>query len=522
MKNLSTSIVLLAFPFISIAQTAGTLDSSFATNGIYSKDFGAQDNLTCVGVQAGQKVVSAGTALSPAFAGQLLVIRQNEDGSLDPSFNDSGIVLLTNFTESYAYAVQTRSDQKLLVAGTAADANYAFSGLVLRFNPDGSLDQSFGQNGISTFRLAGDTYFNGMQILANNKIVVAGTAVDTAFNNQPIVMRLNEDGSLDSSFGLDGVASVPVTEIDNKFNKISVQSDGKIVTAGHYGNPITIDGQTDFDILIARFTADGQLDASFSDDGILIDQVSPSYIDDIFGLGINSEGKIIVAGYATLADFSYDAIVLQYNSDGSRDLGFADNFMYRYSNAAQDVFLDLTVQDNDEILVAGTTGGFFFDNRDFVLVRLKENGNLDNDFGTAGIVITEVYGFVDEINALCLDADERILVAGKANNGQQNDACVARYNGKDDASGLDESAYNPFQLYPNPLSKGMDLNIKALGLSSIQKVALFDALGRELSNEWQLHGTSLSLSNNLLQTGLNFVQLMDAEGNYYRFKVVKE
>ncbi len=522
MKHFSYSILFIAFPIISFAQTAGSLDSSFATNGIYSKDFGAQDNLTCVGVQAGQKVVSAGTALSPAFAGQLVVIRQNEDGSLDPSFNDSGIVLLTNFTESYAYAVQTRSDQKLLVAGTAADANYAFSGLVLRINQDGSLDQSFGQNGIATFRLAGDTYFNAMQILPNNKIVVAGSALDTAFKNQPIVMQLNEDGSLDSSFGIDGVASVPVTEIDNKFNKISVQADGKIVAAGHYGNPITIDGQTDFDILIARFTTDGQLDASFSGDGILIDQVSPSYIDDIFGLGINSEGKILVAGYATLADFSYDAIVLQYNSDGTRDLNFADDFMYRYSNAAQDVFLDLTIQANDAILVAGTTGGFFFDNRDFVLVRLKKDGSLDEDFGTAGIVLTEVYGFADEINSLCLDADERILVAGKANNGQQNDACVARYNGKDEASGLDESANRAFQLYPNPISNGKDLNIAALGLSSIQKVEVLDALGRKLSSESDLQTASFSLSNKHLQVGLNIVILTDAKGKAYRFKVVKE
>ncbi|MBX7182282.1 MAG: T9SS type A sorting domain-containing protein [Bacteroidia bacterium] len=506
MKKISTLFIGLAFPAAILSQNAGWVDSSFATSGIFYKDFGAQDNLTTVLVQPDGKIVSAGTALTPAFSGQLLLIRQNADGSLDNTFNDTGSVTFTNFQESYAYALANEANQQLLVAGTSADPNYAFSGLVAKLNANGNLVPEFGTGGWVNYRFNGDTYFYSMKVLQNHQILLAGTAIDTAYNNVPIVVRLNENGSLDSTFGVNGVASVPVNELDNRFNKLVVHPDGSIFAAGHFGNPITIDGQTDFDILVAKFTPSGQPDSSFSGDGILIDRVSNDYLDDIFGLALTDNGSVIIAGYTTKNDFSYDAILLQYDENGVLDNSFATNGLYRFDAGAQDVFSDVLIQDDGSIVAVGTSGGFFFDNRDFLVIRLKDNGNTDSQFGVDGVVTTEIMGFMDEANAVCLDSDGKLIVAGKTNNGDQNDACVVRYWGQGDDTGVDLPLEHRLNLYPNPVHPGQPIQIQSN--AKFSQFEISDARGTLVySKNLSLGSGSMTFQLPTLHSGLYFVKI---------------
>lgn len=481
MKHLFTlSVVLFMAARPVSAQTAGQLDHTFNSTGLYVHDFGFQDNLTDVIVQPDQKILSCGTALTPAFAGRLLVLRQNADGTPDTGFGNGGSVIIESFTESYAYALQVKNDGKILVAGSAADPSYAFSSVVLRLNPNGSIDSTFGTNGWAIYRVnAGDNFTYSMVELSNHQLLIGGTAMDTAARNQPVILRLQENGSLDSTFGVDGVASIPVTEMDNRFNKIALQSNGKIIAAGHYGNPITNDGQFDFDILVARFNADGTPDLSFSGDGLLTDTVSPTYVDDIFGLGITNDQKIVVSGYTTLPDFSYDAITLQYDSNGVRNANFGQNGLARFDSAAQDVANALVIDGDGRIVVAGTTGGFGFDNRNLLVLRYKADGSPDSSFGGQGYVTTEVLGFMDEANAVTLQQDGKIVVAGKANKGNQNDVCLARYY-EEDATAIAELTTITASLYPNPVAANNVINLQAN--EPIRSVTLFDLSGRLISS----------------------------------------
>ena len=124
--------LIFAFAINTSAQIPGMVDSSFNGNGKVIYDFGFHENLTDVKVQPfDQKVVTVGTALTPSFSGKLLAIRLLPNGAFDTTFNDSGIVIIPNFNESYAYETIIKDDGKILIAGTAADPNFIFSTLVL-------------------------------------------------------------------------------------------------------------------------------------------------------------------------------------------------------------------------------------------------------------------------------------------------------------------------------------------------------------------------------------------------------
>ncbi|MBK8875925.1 MAG: hypothetical protein IPN13_19345 [Bacteroidetes bacterium] len=199
-------VLLIVVSQISFAQNAGDLDTTFNSTGKYTYDYGFVDNATNVAVQpADQKIVVSGTALTPAFSGNLMVTRLLPNGTVDNGFGVNGSLVFTNFNESYAYATMIRNDGKILLAGAKADPSFQFSNLVIRLNEDGTIDSTFGINGFATPEIStGDDFAYAAVEQPDHKILLAGTALDAGFNNQPCVVRLLENGSIDSTFGVNG------------------------------------------------------------------------------------------------------------------------------------------------------------------------------------------------------------------------------------------------------------------------------------------------------------------------------
>ena len=484
MKSFSC-LLLMAFLTANLAaQTPGTPDSSYNLTGKFSYDLGFQDNLQDVIVQSDGKIVSGGTAINPAFSGQLLVIRQLADGTLDNTFNDSGIVIFNQYTESYAYDLAERDDHKLLIAGAKADPSFSFAALVIRLLPDGTPDSSFGVNGFAEINLStGDDFAYAMQEQPDHKILLAGTFTNPLFQNQPVVIRLLENGTPDSTFGVNGVAYIPVIETDNRLNSLSLMSDGRIVVSGHYGKPLTGTGQFDFDMLIARLNSDGTFDASFGNNGMVIDTVSTDYVDDLFGMDITADNEIFVSGYTTNQDFSFDLIALKYDSTGTRDSSFANNGLYRFDNDVQDVGLDLQLQADGKILIAGTSGGFFFDDRDFLLMRLNTDGSPDVSVGGTGYTLTTILNDFDEANGMTIQSDGRIILAGKTFNGTNNDVAIARFFA-DYTVGVPDAANNSsVHIFPNPVKQGAVLFLQGVKgvvqLYDLQGKCVFDGIAND-------------------------------------------
>ena len=172
-----------------------------------------------IALQSDGKIVVAGTARN-GFA----LARFNPDGSLDPGFDEDG-KLTTSFAANAAGAdVAVQPDQKIVVAGTAG-TDFA----LVRYNPDGSLDPGFDHDGIVTTTFGITATGSGIVIQPDDRIVVAGTA-----GSDFAVARYNPDGSLDSGFDFDGVVT---TSFGTKAVAAGVvlQPDGKIVLAGTVG-----------------------------------------------------------------------------------------------------------------------------------------------------------------------------------------------------------------------------------------------------------------------------------------------
>lgn len=520
LRTAAIASALFALGTSTFAQ-AGTLDATFANAGKYVQDFGAQDNLTKVRVQADQKIVAVGTALSQAFAGQLLVVRLNPDGTLDNTFNGSGTLVITAFNESYAYDLFFQADGKIVVVGARADANFQFSMLALRLNADGTLDNSFGTGGFSEQEIStADDFAYAVTPLSNGQMILAGTAVDGSFNNQPVLVRLNADGSLDDTFGTNGVAALPVTNLDNKFWNVGLQSDGSIVASGQLDQGLTGGGQFNFDVLVARFTSGGQLDSGFGTGGTVVKPISTELVESAFAMAIGTDDAIVLGGYTTQPDFSFDAFLMKLDADGADDLTFSTDGLEIFDNAIQDVFTGVALQPDGKVLACGTSGGFFFDPRDQLVARYTTAGALDSDFDGDGFSLHNVAGNFDEANAITLQADGKIVTAGKANTGANNDITVFRYL-NDLSSGIaGEEASGVASVHPNPARAGAPITLNVQ--EDIARVRLFDARGVEVLRDRPItRGTwsSLVLPADLAP-GTYAVQVIGASGRASTARVI--
>ena len=244
----------------------GSMDTSFGGDGTVTTSFGPNlDFGNDVLVQADGKIVLAGFA---QIGGNydFAVARYNTDGSLDTGFGGDGMVTTAvGSGQDQGYSVAQQADGKLILAGSSHNGSeYKFT--VVRYNTDGSVDTGFGTSGIATAAGAGgDDYANDVAIQSDGKIVVSG--YNNSATNDFTVMRFNADGSLDSSFGDSGWVITPVGAGDDRPSGMTLQDDGKILVSGRAQF-------SDYDFAVVRYNNDGSLDTSFGDDGKVITDIA--------------------------------------------------------------------------------------------------------------------------------------------------------------------------------------------------------------------------------------------------------
>lgn len=223
---------------------------------------------------------------------------------------------------SRANAVAIQNDGKIVLAGQAVDSsNHVFA--VVRFNTDGSLDTTFSNDGIVTTYLGSYlSWAYAIAIQSDGKIVVAGEYDGGNISNLDFaIVRYNSDGSLDNTFDNDGIVITDVTPgnvVDN-LHAVAIQSDGKIVVTGETRQL----GGTDVDIALVRYNIDGSLDLSFDTDGKVNTAIGVGIHADFGGsIGIQNDGKILVGG-RSFNGSNYDFSLVRYNSNGGLDSTFS-------------------------------------------------------------------------------------------------------------------------------------------------------------------------------------------------------
>jgi uncharacterized delta-60 repeat protein len=421
--SLLTAVFFLTFGHITTA-APGDLDLTFSSDGML-KDFiagGASDLGRDVAVQVDGKIVIVGTCSNPLNF-DFCIARFGPNGDLDTSFDDDGIVTTSITTEDEAWAVALLPDGKIVVAGSSrSTSNWDFA--VVRYNPDGSIDTSFDGDGkVLTPVGNSEDFAYAIAVQPDGKILVAGARYQAAsLQRRFSIVRYNADGSLDNSFGENGRVATFVGSGIGQVQALALEPQGKIVAAG-FANTNRND-----DYCLVRYNADGSLDGSFGMKGIVLTDITdaPS-IDRVWAITAGTEGKITAAGEAAPPGGTPDFALVRYNSDGSLDNSFeTDGKVVTQVGAAGDIARSVAMANGGKIVAGGQCE--LGSAKAFCMVRYDPDGSLDATFDGDGKVITTVTPGGAELYKVMVQADGKILVGGLAfNTAHGADLAVARY-----------------------------------------------------------------------------------------------
>jgi uncharacterized delta-60 repeat protein len=409
------AIVILFSLAKTVPAAAGDLDAGFGTNGIVTTTIpgstfaGSPDIL----VQPDGKLLICFSANSVSSGFNITLARYNPDGSLDTSFSGDGIVTSPfatgDFDEARALALQP--DGKIVVAGRVGISNASFA--VVRYNPDGSLDTTFDQDGIVTTQILQGGIASAVGVQTDGKIVAAGSTFNGSNQDFFTVIRYNANGSVDTSFGSSGIATADFGPIDF-LTDLAIQPDGRILAAGT-GN---VSSSTPV-LAMIRLNTNGTLDNSFDGDGRVASLITD--FEEANSVDLQPDGKIVLGGRiaGSMGVFRYTAggaLDNTFNGDGVAIADFGD-----FSGAG-----DVRALEDGKLVAVGET---FESGTDFALARFKSDGSLDNSFGQGGKVFTTITNEDDSLKRVAIQADGKIVGVGISGVTGSKKATLARYFG---------------------------------------------------------------------------------------------
>ena len=429
---LTLTLTLVSFtPAPRARAAASDLDLSFGNGGKVVTDISMNfDEAHGVAVQADGKIVAAGFAQPTDFASRdFALVRYNADGSLDATFGSGGKVTTDFGSFDAAETVAIQSDGKIIAAGTGG-VNFEFA--LARYNPNGSLDTSFGVGGkvTTTTGIGGDVF--ALTIQPDGKIIAVGVTTSVGTDRDMAMARYNPNGSLDTSFGVSGIVITDFFGGADFATAVALRPDGKIVVAGFAQATPT---PFSYDFALARYQTNGSLDSSFGTNGKVTTEIVSDGEDEANSLVIQPDGKLVVAGFTQTNVFS-DIALARYNADGALDNTFGAGGIVVTHLSSNSAARALLLQPNGKLIVGGFVSSA---NGDFVLVRYNSNGSLDGSFGSGGVVATDFDNGGDEALALAMQPDGKIVAAGFSERPPFSppfafrDFALARYNG--DGSG---------------------------------------------------------------------------------------
>lgn len=359
-------------------------------------------------------------------------------------------------------------DGKILLGGrTWDDVSGDFA--LVRLNEDGSFDNTFGSAGISRIETTETEASEAIALLDDGKILMVGYKDDNY-----TVAKFNTDGSLDTTFGVNGWVVLTYDNASSYADDVAIQDDGKIVISG-----FALNNGNRFQITAARLNADGSVDNSFGTNGKVIFNVG-DWNDFGEGVTIQSDGKILIGGHKWIANAQqrHDLFVARLNTDGSLDTSYGtDGVATARLVDGANYCTNMVLQSDDKPILVGFT--VFNGEYNMAMVKFTTDGNLDSTFGNGGMVSLDVDGREDYGEAVALQADNKIVVAGHSYtvSGADSEFVVARFL-NDGTVGTEDFQNVEFRLYPNPAKE--KITIELSDASSNYQVAIFDVLGKNV------------------------------------------
>jgi uncharacterized delta-60 repeat protein len=420
-----------------LAATVATTGSWAAPGGL-DPSFGSGGTVTTPGMgsasalvrQPDGKLVTAGTR-SSGGSWHFALARYDAGGALDPGFGSSGIVTTPIGPRSQANALVLQPDGKLVASGLGAMNVDGSNGVLTmaRYNPDGTLDGTFGTNGIAKTSLASNSVNSDLLLQPDGRLVVVGTTRLDGTDRSALA-RYDRNGLLDPSFGSGGTVTT-LAGFAVYATAGALQADGKLIAVGSAQHANGGFG-------ITRYNHDGSLDTTFGSGGTVttrIGSVNSAWANDVI---IEPDGKLLVGGKAERTDPTagpsrYGSYaVARYNPDGSLDTSFGSSGIATTPIGSYAEVGALVQEEDGRLILVGTATGLTPGNpngNQFAMVRYNPDGTLDTTFGTAGIVTT-LLGVGNSAYTAVLQPDRKLVVGGGGGGdqtGKGGGAVLARY-----------------------------------------------------------------------------------------------
>lgn len=513
-----TALLISNFAF----SQAGTLDMTFGFGGKVENNFGENNQANGSILQPDGKIVVVGNTYSFAPGSSFLVTRYLTNGVLDLTFGGTGYV--TNLVGDHcsAQCVSLQTDGKIVVAGNTyiPQANSVTNDImIVRYNQDGTLDTTFGNAGMTIVSIPNSQSVNAMLIQSNGNIIVGGSfSLPLNSENTFALARFTPNGNLDTTFGIGGFVSTP-NIVRGEILDMKFIDNEDIIAVGRR--------QIIQNYLMVRYNSNGQVVNSFGPNNNGTVQVAYNNEAYLKKCVISDNNEIYASG-ATYNDVKFNAFITKYNSNGIidatfgvngiklRDFGNTENGISKSSFAVDICF------DNSHNLLVGYSVGAIND-YDFGLESYNSSGNLNTTFGTNGY-FTTTFGIGHEyFKNMLVQPDNKIVMVG--DKGLQ---VLARVNNSALLSTGDFiPANNVAKFNPNPFTDFDSLSL-TINKSGTLNVALYDLKGMLLSNlitdknvTEDVNFETLNFSNISLPKGMYFLKVTLDNQLFDVIKIVK-
>ncbi|MBZ0326346.1 MAG: T9SS type A sorting domain-containing protein [Altibacter sp.] len=475
----------------------------------------------------------------------------SQDGTLDTSFGDNGIVV-TNFNveSDFGYTVAEQDNGRLVVVGASTHSVQGTEPLVLRFLSNGDIDNSFGTNGM-VFTDYGDGYnrYEGVAFQSDGKIIAHGI-IGNSPNRNFIAVRYLASGDLDSAFATNGILTI--SQQDWVVSEMLVLNDDSLLLAGLTNN--------DTSITFAHYMSDGTLDLNYGDSGYAT-SANPDGFFSLKQLKNLDNNTFMVLGTRDLENFT-QTLLIKFLSTGYLETGFGDNgfAVHNYEMVSSDDFMSagFDITSNGKIVIGGSFGtceGNSIPIFQPFLSRYSATGMLDPSFGNNGIVLLSAGNYIikkifnqqngrllvqgvlpdcfegsvyklhryfsdgfpdssfDDSNILefydfdtIIQEDGKILGVGATwwYNGSE-DVFLARYN--NDVLGVDDFSSYGFKVFPNPSEGIFNLSHTLTDFETIPYQV--SDISRKIIQNGTLEGAHTQINLSMAQSGMYFLKALN-------------
>ncbi len=515
-------VTALIFVFQLTFSQGGMLDDTFASGGKLYLDFGSYESeITSVITQPDKKIIAAGVFHNHGTNQKYFIVRYNVDGSVNSTFGVEGMVVNPFEERPRINSLLLQPDGKILAMGTiySDGAEYSKSFLV-RYNPNGTLDENFGSQG---FIINDASVINAFSVQSDGGIIVATDRIPFTLNQCKLI-RYKSDGSIDSNFGVDGTVDTAIDSQSVSVKAIVVLPDGKILVGGAFGD------NQNRNVAVLRYENDGAIDPTFGAEGAKIIDLEP--VDEVTAMKVQTNGNIVLS----LSSYHIDEGMYVFNhqlaclmAEGDYDLNFGNNGIAKLLAPCA----AMELQANGKIIVAGSYDSGIYANPVVIgLSRYQSNGLADPDFGNNGLVSTSTGNNTrGAATSVAIQLDGKIVVGAtfsEAYLSSHPHTLVLRYgSGETLTDGADmDFQKNSFIAYPNPVKEVLNLDFN-LSQTETLSVNLYNTAGKEVINLLQnktfkqgFGSQQLLLSENLPQ-GVYFLKITNGSKNK-SLRIIKE